>query len=60
MDTRDKRASAISVGLPWRGLWPAPDGAALNRGDRQQALAFYRVAAPAASLFTLALTGVGR
>jgi hypothetical protein len=26
MDTRNKRSSAIGVGLPWRGQLPAPDG----------------------------------
>lgn len=41
IDSRDKRASAISPTLPWRGLYPVPDGA-LNQGDRQQADLMYR------------------
>ncbi len=41
IDTRDKRASAISVPIPGRGLWPLPDGS-LNAGDRQQAANYYR------------------
>lgn len=41
IDTRDKRASAIEVGLPWRGLLPVPDGG-LNQGDRQQVAFMYR------------------
>ena len=41
MDTRDKRASAIHVAMPWRGLLPLPDGA-LNEGDRQQSAFLYR------------------
>jgi hypothetical protein len=36
IDTRQKRASAIHVSLPWRGLLPLPDGAALTQADRQQ------------------------
>ena len=42
LDTRDKRASAIHVGMPWRGLLPLPDGAALDQGDRQQVAFMYR------------------
>jgi hypothetical protein len=41
LDTRDKRASAINVGLPWRIL-PNPDGLALDQGDRQQVAYIYR------------------
>lgn len=41
IDTRDKRASAINISLPWRGLWPLPDGS-LNTGDRQQSNNMYR------------------
>jgi hypothetical protein len=33
MDTRNKRSSAIGVGLPWRGMLPAPDGA-IDAQDR--------------------------
>jgi len=41
MDTRDKRSSAIHVSLPWRGFFPAPDGA-LNQGDWQHICLMYR------------------
>lgn len=41
IDTRDKRASAIGVALPWRSLLPAPDGV-LDQGDRQQVALHYR------------------
>ena len=41
MDTQDKRASAVYVALPWRGLLPLPDGA-LNQGDRQHVAFLYR------------------
>lgn len=40
LDTREKRSSAISVGLPWRGRLHAPDGA-VNQADRQQAGLMY-------------------
>lgn len=64
LDTRDKRASAINVASPWRGLLPVPDGS-LNQADRQHVAFLYRGiaaggAAPAPTLFTLALLGVGR
>lgn len=42
IDTADKRASAVHVGLPWRGLLPLPDAAAENQGDRQQVMGLYR------------------
>jgi hypothetical protein len=42
IDTRDKRSSAVMVAMPWRGQLPAPDGAALNEGDRQQVGLMYR------------------
>ena len=35
LDTREKRASAISPACPWRGLWPLPDGT-VGSGDRAQ------------------------
>ena len=41
LDTRDKRSSAIMVSLPWRGLFPLPDGT-VNQGDRQQCACMYR------------------
>jgi len=51
VDTRDKRASAIHIGLPWRGLLPLPDGT-VDQGDRVQAGLFYRalIAEPAAPI----------
>lgn len=33
------RSSAIHVGLPWRGLFPAPDGS-INANDRAHAATF--------------------
>jgi len=41
VDTRDKRASVIHVGLPWRGLLPLPDGT-VDQGDRVHVGLFYR------------------
>lgn len=26
LDTQDQRSSAIHIGLPWRGMFPIPDG----------------------------------
>ena len=50
MDSRDKRASAVLVALPWRGVLPVPDGS-LNQGDRQQAGTMYRgIAASSAEI----------
>src|SRR3990170_313673 len=40
LDTREKRASGVHVGLAWRGLLPLPDGT-LDQADRQQTAAFY-------------------
>lgn len=40
IDTRDKRSSAIGVGLPWR-VYPNPDSS-LDQGDRQQTAFLYR------------------
>ena len=34
LDTAVKRASAINVTAPWRGLLPFPDGT-IDQGDRQ-------------------------
>jgi hypothetical protein len=36
LDTRDRRASAVLVALPWRGALPAPDPQAETQADRQQ------------------------
>lgn len=41
MDSRDKRASAIHTGLPWRGMYPLADGD-VDREDRFQAAGLYR------------------
>lgn len=35
LDSRNKRASAVHVSLPWRGLLPLPDGT-ITAADRQQ------------------------
>lgn len=40
VDTRDKRSSAIHLGLPWRGMLPLPDGA-LSQADRQHVAWLY-------------------
>lgn len=42
LDTREKRASGIHVGQPWRGLLPLPDAPAEDQGDRQQMAGLYR------------------
>lgn len=41
LDSRDKRASAIAVGLSWRTVYPVADGS-INEGDRQQSAGWYR------------------
>lgn len=41
IDTRNKRASALLPGLPWRGFLPAPDSA-VDAGDRLQGAFLYR------------------
>lgn len=40
LDTRDKRASAIGVGLPVPHLWPLADGTIVDRDQRQVALVY--------------------
>lgn len=40
IDTRNKRASAISPASPWRGLWPAPDGT-VDAADRATSVFLY-------------------
>jgi hypothetical protein len=40
VDTRNKRASVVNVSLPWRGIWPTPDGT-IDRQDRSEALGLY-------------------
>jgi hypothetical protein len=40
VDTREKRAGAVYVGLPWRGQLPLPDGA-IAQADRQQVAYMY-------------------
>lgn len=41
MDTANKRASAILIGLPFRGMLPIPD-ASIDAGDRAQVAFMYR------------------
>jgi len=41
MDTRDKRASSIFAGSPWRTTLPVADGS-LSQGDRQHVSFLYR------------------
>ncbi len=43
IDTRQKRDSAQSVGLPWRGSYPVPDGSLAAYADRVQAANLYTV-----------------
>jgi hypothetical protein len=40
VDTRNKRSSAVLVGLPWRGLYPDPDGT-VAADDRSHAAGLY-------------------
>jgi len=40
MDTAAKRASAVNVGSPWRGILPFPDGV-IDQGDRQTVAFMY-------------------
>lgn len=42
LDTRDKRDSAIGLGLPWRMRFPVPDGDLSPIGDRQHLALLYR------------------
>jgi hypothetical protein len=35
LDSRNKRASAINVGMPWRMILPIPDGNVANEADRK-------------------------
>lgn len=64
IDTREKRVSAVSVTLPWRGALPVGDGT-IDQGDRQQAGLMYRgilagaAAAQSNRLRLLLLLGVG-
>jgi hypothetical protein len=52
LDTRDRRASALACALSFLTVLPAPDGLALDQGDRQQVSALYRgvLAIPASVL----------
>lgn len=40
MDTRNKRASVILHGLPFRGIWPWPSGG-IGEGDRKEIAFLY-------------------
>lgn len=40
IDTRNKRASAINVGLPWRCSFPMPDGS-ISQADRKHVSLLY-------------------
>ena len=35
LDSRNKRASAIGLDIPWTGVYPDPDGSLSNANDRQ-------------------------
>ena len=64
MDSRDKRASAVNVSMPWRGLYPEPG--TLDADDRPQIAFLYRMSAgeppadDATNLPTLFHANVGR
>lgn len=59
VDTRNKRASALACGLAFLTVLPAPDGLALDKGDRQQTAALYRgIEALATSVLDLCETDV--
>jgi len=47
--TRDKRASAVGILLPWGRITPTPDAAAEDNRDRAHLAALYRGALPAAT-----------
>ena len=50
VDTRDKRASALDVGSPWRARWPTADST-IAAVDRQFAAFMYSgIAAGAAAI----------
>lgn len=57
IDSRDKRSSAISPTMPWRGLFPVPDGAINSAGDRQHVDLMYR--GIAANVYVPPAAGVG-
>jgi hypothetical protein len=40
VETADERSSAIHLALPWRGMFPAPDGV-LNANNRAHAAGFF-------------------
>lgn len=40
MDTANKRASAVNVRCPWRGILPFPDSS-IDQGDRQTVAFMY-------------------
>lgn len=48
------RSSAIHVGLPWRGMFPLPDGSVADL-DLNQSAALYRLAASIAMVSYLLL-----
>lgn len=48
LDTRNRRASAIAVGLPFRA-WLAPDGSLGIKADREHLVYLYRLTADPSS-----------
>ena len=52
MDSRNKRASAIYTGLPWRGMYPLADGD-VDREDRFQSAGLYRASAVGFEIVTV-------
>lgn len=55
LDTANKRASSVLVGLPWRNLLPLPD-ATIDTGDRIQTGWLYRGIEP---IVTAVVTSLG-
>ena len=45
--SRDRRASCLSLGLPFGRVFPNPDGSLAALGDRQQSAYLYRLASDA-------------
>lgn len=42
LDTRDKRASVVALGLPWLLVAPTPDSAVSGAEDRRHVAGLYR------------------
>lgn len=58
MDTRNKRSSAILVGMPWRCELPEPDGT-VGEGDRAQVAFYYAGFSSVTTVLPTSLRGMG-